>query len=306
MEVNKETAYSFIEYRKKQESVLRNTDAQSPYLPGLLTIEVNLTELCNRKCVFCPRVDPTVYPNLNLMIPNDIVKKIASEIQRLGYNSKVSFSGFGEPLLNPEFSNIIKTFRSVSDQLKLETNTNGDKLTSERLDKLHRAGLNNLYWNLYDGPHQYDQVEKVLSKTVMPIDHIHIRPHWVGYDETNENSIVLNNRSGALKITKKTLPMSKRCNYPFYKMFIDWNGNVLSCSNDWMREFVVGNVLSTPLDQLWMHPRWHDFRTNLLNKDRASNSPCKTCDVDGELFATESLLQYKHAYATLHHAENSV
>ena len=29
-------------------------------------VELNVNELCNRTCVFCPRVDPKIYPNLNL------------------------------------------------------------------------------------------------------------------------------------------------------------------------------------------------------------------------------------------------
>ena len=29
-------------------------------------VELNTTELCNRKCPFCPRVDPKTYPNQNI------------------------------------------------------------------------------------------------------------------------------------------------------------------------------------------------------------------------------------------------
>ena len=33
---------------------------------GLKSVEFNPTELCNRTCHFCPRVDPEVYPNRKL------------------------------------------------------------------------------------------------------------------------------------------------------------------------------------------------------------------------------------------------
>ena len=29
-------------------------------------ISINPTELCTRRCEFCPRADPNVYPNRNL------------------------------------------------------------------------------------------------------------------------------------------------------------------------------------------------------------------------------------------------
>ena len=29
----------------------------------------------------------------------------------------------------------------------------------------------------------------------------------------------------------------------YYKMFVDWNGDVLFCSNDWGREIVIGNLI---------------------------------------------------------------
>ena len=35
-------------------------------VPLFSWVDINITELCNRKCVFCPRVDENLYPNLNL------------------------------------------------------------------------------------------------------------------------------------------------------------------------------------------------------------------------------------------------
>ena len=32
-------------------------------------------------------------------------------------------------------------------------------------------------------------------------------------------------------------------------MFVDWNGDVLFCSNDWGREHIVGNLLKGPLSK---------------------------------------------------------
>ncbi|QDC51249.1 radical SAM/SPASM domain-containing protein [Candidatus Methylopumilus universalis] len=287
-----ETASTFLEYRRKQEIELRDSNLSTGALPGLLTIEINITELCNRVCSFCPRSNPEVYPNSNLMISPVIVKKIASEIKRLRYVRKISFSGFGEPTLNRDFPSIVRAFRDVSEDLVLETNTNGDKLTSDYLDLLWEAGLNNLYWNLYDGPEQKDQILEIVKKSKFPINRVRLRPHWLGCDLEKEVGLILNNRSGAVAVNGSKVGISKKCNYPFYKMLIDWNGNVLCCSNDWLRKNIIGNVISTPLDEIWISNKWHDFRLNIVNGDRALNEPCSTCDVDGELFGSESVDEY--------------
>ena len=73
-----------------------------------------------------------------------------------------------------------------------------------------------------------------------------------------------------------------RCHYPFYKMLVDWNGDVLFCSNDWGREIIVGNVMTTGVRDLWLSERMFEVRRSLMKGDR-SFSPCNTCDVHGTL-----------------------
>ena len=47
-------ADTFLEYRRKQEQVhLNRIKGSTNPLDAILTIELNTTELCNRKCIFC-------------------------------------------------------------------------------------------------------------------------------------------------------------------------------------------------------------------------------------------------------------
>ena len=55
-----------------------NEDTSAP--PFFSLIEFNLSGLCNRKCVFCPRSDPSVYPNVNEHISLDLYEKIMREL----------------------------------------------------------------------------------------------------------------------------------------------------------------------------------------------------------------------------------
>ena len=156
--------YDFLEHRREQEKKhWRNTNGGDP-LDSILTVEINTTELCNRTCVFCPRHDPEVFPNRNLHMTLKGAEIIAEELSDNNFSGKISFSGFGENLLNPNFRQIVKEFRFNLPQATLECNTNGDKLTPKYLSDLMRNGLDLIYINLYDGIHQMDHFKKIIKE----------------------------------------------------------------------------------------------------------------------------------------------
>jgi len=287
-----ETASSFLNYRINQESALFDENNVSSKLPGLISIEINITELCNRTCYFCPRAFPEKYPNRNVHMSNETFNRICTELINNNYKSKISFSGFGEPLLNKRFVFFLKELRkSLGSDVIIETNSNGDFLTTEVLNELFDAGLSSIYWNLYDGEHQLEPALKVINRSRFPSENIRIRPHWSGIDLEQEAGLILNNRSGMVsstKYAKNLFPLKKGCNYPFYKMLIDWDGNVLCCSNDWGRKRPMGNIMNLSLSEIWLSDAFMLFRKNLVNKDR-SQAPCSSCDINGELFGERSV-----------------
>ena len=280
--------YDFLEHRREQEQRHWNkkSDELKP-LDSILTVEINTTELCNRTCVFCPRHDPAVFPNRNLHLTVKGARTIAEELGENQYSGKISFSGFGENLLNPNFVEIIKEFRFNLPMATIECNTNGDKLTEEYVERLYRAGLDLLYINLYDGIEQMTKFEEMLKN--VREDMYKFRMHWGDFEK---HGLILNNRSGVIdwvgiEETDITSLQGKPCHYPFYKMFVDWNGDVLFCSNDWGREHVVGNLLQSTLHDVWFSKPMTKIRKKLMKGDR-SHSPCNKCSVDGSLFGKPS------------------
>ena len=132
-ENTKHDKQSFLDHRKLQEDKHFNGISSKDFSPlhSILTVEINTTELCNRTCVFCPRHDPKVFPNRNLHMTTKGAEHIAKELGKNEYKGKISFSGFGENFLNPEFDKIIFRFRLWLPDATIECNTNGDKLTTE-------------------------------------------------------------------------------------------------------------------------------------------------------------------------------
>tara|TARA_B110000967_G_C18767402_1_gene501151 strand:+ start:144 stop:1061 length:918 start_codon:yes stop_codon:yes gene_type:complete len=291
--------HGFLEHRKSQEANhwVRNTDS-SP-LRSILTVEINTTELCNRTCVFCPRHDPEVFPNRNLHMTVKGATTIAAELAANDFKGKISLSGFGENLLNPWFPEIVQAFRDKLPEAVIECNTNGDRLNAEYAqDLISLRGLDLLYINLYDGIEQMEHFDEIMKD--IPQEHYKYRMHWGDFEK---HGLILNNRSGVMdwvgvEDSSVEALQGKPCHYPFYKMFVDWNGDVLFCSNDWGREHVVGNLLQDSLYDVWFSKPMTKIRKKLMKGDR-SMSPCNKCSVDGSLFGKPSFDLIKEHYESI-------
>ena len=46
-------------------------------------VELNVNELCNRTCIFCPRHDIKLYPNQNLHMDLNLAEELAIQLEKL-------------------------------------------------------------------------------------------------------------------------------------------------------------------------------------------------------------------------------
>jgi radical SAM protein with 4Fe4S-binding SPASM domain len=292
----------FLEHRRAQEAIhLGNADVG--LMSSLITVEFNVTELCNRVCVFCPRVDPATYPNRNLNMDVKVVEKAARDLAAIGSSARISFSGFGEALLHRKFLDIVRAVRAILPRNFIEMNTNGDRLTPEKIRALMDAGMSALYVNLYDGPEQREKFDALFAAA--GVTSYQLRDHWI-----DSFGLTLNNRSGMVDqpeigVGPLKEPLTKPCYYPFYKMLIDWNGDVLFCSNDWGREIIVGNVMRQSIVEIWLGDALFDIREKLAVGDRR-HAPCSGCSVDGTLHGASSFERLKDAKRTMVRRPQSV
>ena len=180
----------------------------------------------------------------------------------------------------------------------LECNTNGDRLSAGYLRELVcDEGLDLLYVNLYDGPEQISIFDKIIQEAGLRDEQWKYRVYWGDFER---HGLILNNRSGVidwigLEESDVESLKDKPCHYPFYKMFVDWNGDVLFCSNDWGREHVVGNLIQQSLSELWFGKPMTKIRKRLMRGDRTM-SPCNKCNIDGSLFGKRSFNLIKDYY----------
>lgn len=278
--------FNIEDHLKFRENRYKKLDKSNPRLVGLSTVEINPTELCNRTCSFCPRYDPNVYPNRNLNMTIETVTILRDQMISAGYQGDIHITGYGEPLLNP---NILDIIQIMSENFHTELITNGDRLLKKTIShqQLKYVGLDLLIVDCYDGPDHVEKMFDLLKDCEIPY---RIRDH---YDDGTEKLVELynfNNRGGIVSPKETYRP----CWLPFYKAFVDWNGDVGLCCNDWARkQQPFGNIHKQNFDEIWMNEDFMNVRKKLEQGLRKDLPACKGCDTNGTMQGYESVVIWK-------------
>lgn len=245
-------------------------------IPLFSWVELNLNELCNRKCPFCPRSGE--YPNQNLHMDPGLAAAIAVQLDELNFSGSVNISGTGEPLLTRNLLQIVKVF--CDKQIHIEIVTNGDRLKANLIKDLYSIGLSQLVVSMYDGPEQIEYFNNLFKECKIDKSKYTLRDRW--YSEDEDFGLIYTNRTGAQKELNKAA--TRPCYYPHYAMYIDWNGDVLLCCQDmYNRTVKFGNVSEKSIFDIWQDKRLMDFR-RVLKDGKRCMSPCSNCDANGMLF----------------------
>jgi MoaA/NifB/PqqE/SkfB family radical SAM enzyme len=257
-------------------------------VPVFSWIDVNLTELCNRKCVFCPRVDSASYPNQKLHMSMSLVEKMAVELRGLNYQGTIVLSGFGEPMLHPELADLVAV---LGEDIRVEMVTNGDFLNAKRIKELVDAGLDYFVVSMYDGPHQKDLFNPMFAEAECNKEQFILRDRW--YTEDEGYGLKLTNRAGTVSIgIQDEVDVAHPCYYPAYSMTIDWNGDALLCVQDWHKKVKAGNLYAQTMMEVWTSPMMQKRRTELGRGNRIS-APCNLCNADGTLHGKNHVMAWE-------------
>jgi len=233
-------------------------------------IELNLTELCNYTCTFCPRGHG--YPNLNYHMTPETVDEIVKQVKELNQPIHIQLAGRGEPTLNKYFDVILQKLldlRKVAD-VKLEINTNG-----KRLDK---------YLPLIE---QMDYVVHNIyaENPANPVDVQKKYPNLRVKDKKDVSSRNWKTRSGYIPDQAYSEPdyyhprYGGMCHKPFEVVYIDWQGNYNLCCDVWKDIEVLGNIFKTSIkDHTTHNKRLKEYRSRLA-KGKRDMKPCVDCNI---------------------------
>ena len=271
-------------------------------VPPFSSVEISINGACNRRCFFCPRVDKEGYPNILSSLNMKVFDELISDLDSIKYQGRIAFSGFCEPLLSKNLDKYILKIKKKLTKTTVEVVSNGDPLLAkngkERLTNLYKAGMDTIKISLYDGPHQIELFDNIKKDLNLSEEQYIVRKRYLGPDESfgitisnRAGSVILKNEEFELKALEE--PLKQPCYYPFYKVLIDHDGEVLMCSNDWKKEKSMGNLSKDSLLTIWSNKKFVDLRKKLINSDR-SHKPCNVCDVNGILNGKKSFEKWKN------------
>ena len=289
-------------------------------LSNPLSLQVDPASLCNFKCAFCPTGDPKLIKQSGRsqsFMSLDLYKKIIADIGEFKRNLKVlRLYKDGEPLLNPHFLDMVRIAKAEKKIERVETTSNGSKLTPQLNEQLVEAGLDRIVLSI-----EGVTAERYLSFARVRLD----------FDRFVENVRHLHSIRGDLKIHVKTVaqnldldagedrkffdifgPISDGiyientvaswpqfavdgaapdeidvygretvrksiCPYLFYTLSINSDGTVSPCCVDWNRDLAVGSVAEQSLLDIWNGTAMQALRRQHIVEGLAANPSCASC-----------------------------
>lgn len=318
---------------------LRCTEETSPYP---LQAKIEPTVRCQLRCPMCYRtnmgsigvVDGWACHTLPNLVDRDMTledfKHVLGELKGV---KSVSAHGWGEPLMHPQFMELMREIRNHGMDNHLVTN---GLLLNERLSKTFiqecepikitfsvdagekeayeqirigakfdlllnniRAAIANrnqfnpstqvdLYCTL--GTHNLNQIESLaklgasLGVDVVSFNDLTLYNLGIADSEhairTNRLLDVVSSRVKQLNrsYAPKTKIMfswqqERGCELAWTQILVQVNGDVSTCGCDPAR----GNILRTPLKELWNNAEWRKFRRQMLNGEMPQTFGCYTC-----------------------------
>lgn len=266
--------------------------------PGI--VEFDLHGSCSRRCAFCPRVDEKKWPDLDEQFEESLYFKIIKELGNTwDYSGRIAYSGYSEPMMHSDIFGIINKTKKIIPRCTTDIVSNGDYLDEEIIKKLFDSGLDHLRVSIYTSNKTTEKFKKIRDNLNINPSIFFIRERNKG--RKNEFGLVLNNRGGAVNLKQigikkeNTFPLLRKCNYPLFKIFVNYNGDYQICSNDWNKKKIVGNAKNQSIEEVWYSSEFNNIRTNLMKKNR-NIDPCKTCDVQGDLNGDEFFQEWNKIY----------
>lgn len=277
---------------------------EAPYL-----IFIDPSSACNLKCKFCmnDKIKDHQVMDFNLY------RKIIDDLQEFEHPVKtIRLYGFGEPLMNPYFCDMVQYAKASDKVLAVDTTTNGfilnpvcnQELIDSGIDRIN-ISINGMSDNQYKN---FTGREVDFNKLVKDIEHLYsIKKKTIIFikingdylsekekdlffkiftpisDGCSEEHIMscwydteIENINPNVGVYGQPLNNVKICPYIFYAYTIHANGETSVCFLDWNKKMIIGDVRYQSIQEIWNGNKFKEFRINMLCGIK--NDICARCD----------------------------
>jgi MoaA/NifB/PqqE/SkfB family radical SAM enzyme len=231
----------------------------------------------------------------------DIYKQVIDDLQEFKNPVKtVRLYGFGEPLLNKAFPDMVAYAKKSDKVLNVDTTTNGSLLNPELNKQLINSGIDRINISIEGvNDKQYKEFtgKKInFNKLVKNIENLYkIKEKTIIFIKTNADYIneedtekfyeifdpisdgceleysmncwydMENDYNKSLGIYgQPLLEKVQTCPYIFYSMMIHPDGQASLCFLDWNKKMIIGDTTENSVKEIWDSPILHSYRIGML------------------------------------------
>jgi radical SAM protein with 4Fe4S-binding SPASM domain len=291
--------YLVHRYRYEIYPQIKEVDSYPPYL------QIEPTSMCNYRCVFCYQTDDKFNKRSTGFMGHmklETFKKIIDQAQ--GNIEFISLASRGEPLLCPEFKEMLAYTKDKF--LNLKINTNASLLDEKMAHAILESGVKTLVFsadaaseNLYSQLRVNGDLKKIL-KNIKRFQDIKIKKYSKSKIITRVSGVKVNIEQNLDQMEKfwgnlvdqvafvdyvpwenvylsDLSKVKTPCSDLWRRMFVWWDGKVNPCDVDYKSELSTGNILNNNISELWKSKEYNSLRKKHLLKLRSKISPCNRC-----------------------------
>jgi radical SAM protein with 4Fe4S-binding SPASM domain len=288
-------------------------------LPAPWTMFIEPTNACNYRCKYCPTGHPELLRQVgrkNTLMSWELFTDVVDGMREFPRRLRmVNLYKDGEPLIHPNFCEMVKYLRGANVTEKIWVKTNGQLLAPELNERLATCGLDMIGVSVqavtaqgfYDIAGVRVDYNKYRAGVKDLFDRcgttkVSVKIADVGLSEDDRQKFLDDFSDSCDFITIEGLhgwsasergdfrmgtensfdgtPRTNKiaCPLTLYMLTVNSNGKVSICNDDWMQVHNIGDVNTQSLHEIWYGTKLREFRMMHLWGNRDANDACRNCD----------------------------
>ncbi len=282
-----------------------------------LSMQIELASACNFRCKFCIHHDNRNITSGAMKSGIMSMETFRSTVDGLKlFPDKIKYitlQSRGESLLNPRFIEMLQYLKEADVVEKVGLYTNGTLLSKDISDGMIDAGLDTIHFSIEGANAEeykrvagvdvdFDQLIRNITYFYEHKNSTYVYVKAIDYgmsDEDKEHFIhtfesicddfFIENVVDAWQDagTDKTYINNNRynetttkaviCPRMFFACDVHFDGNVVVCDHDWSEQYIVGNVKTETIADIWGNEKFERIRKIHLAGDADTIDRCRNC-----------------------------
>lgn len=273
-------------------------------------VSLELSSICNMRCVYCYHADKKNLPFKTRYMPWDTAQKIITQAAYHGVHS-IKTNWRGESTMNPSFENITRLIKDLAggsvfidritnSNFKFDTNeerifkglrnqtrvkVSYDSFQKDVFEKQRAGGKHELTTKNIDKFYNYPGRDNILVIQAVRTQNNkdedfegEIKKRWPSAELSVRDVVEgrLDKDIDNLLVKEKT-KARQSCLQAHVRLIFDWDGTASPCCPDIGNDLVLGNIKTQSLTDIFNSETARQLRESLKDKSAFDSDPCKNC-----------------------------